>query len=130
MKRRLVSSVMSMAIAVGVFVANPWPVEASCSQAKVTVYENHGFNGDTLVVCFGANLNNLANVFNGCGAGGSWDNCISSAKFQEFAGTNTTVCLYSEPGYVSQIWKGTNNNDSVQWFFPPNDWTSSIKFGC
>lgn len=108
----------------------------SCSQAKLTVWENDNFSGDGLVVCF-VNLPDLSQVqffgTNGCAGGNSsnWDNCISSAKFEEFS-ANTTVCLYTLVNYNGLLWRGVNTGDTVNWHWwnGENDQASSIKFGC
>jgi hypothetical protein len=108
----------------------------SCSQAYVIIWENTGYNGDGLQICYGTNISNLANVPVLTGdhkcdpnPNGNWDNCTSAVQFSE-SSVNTTVCLYSEVNYIGQFWKGTNNGDHNSWIFPPNDWATSVKFGC
>jgi len=108
----------------------------SCSQAYVIIWENTGYNGDGLEICYGTNISNLATISDLTGdhkcdpnPNGNWDNCTSAVQFSE-SSVNTTVCLYSEVNYISQIWKGVNSGDQQNWIFPPNDWASSVKFGC
>lgn len=123
--------------------ASPSPVAASCSQAYVDLSEDvtiFGGNGDTLRVCFGTNIANLATVtvqtgdhycFPNSGSNHTWNDCISWARFTEQGGFNTTVCLYSEINYINQIWKGSNNGDTGPFWGPPaNDAATSVKFGC
>jgi peptidase inhibitor family I36 len=92
----------------------------SCSQAWVNIWEHYGFNGRGLHICYGVSIPNLATY--------GFNNITSSAQFDEIT-VNTTVCLYSEINYIGEIWKATSDA-SVQWIFPPNDWASSVKFGC
>ena len=92
----------------------------SCSQAYVDIWQHYGFNGNGLRICYGTNIPNLATY--------GFDNITSSAVFNEIT-ANTTVCLYSEINYIGEIWKATSDA-SVQWILPPNDWASSVKFGC
>lgn len=35
----------------------------------------------------------------------------------------------SELNYIGQVWKATSNADE-HWILLPNDWTTSVKFGC
>jgi hypothetical protein len=116
--------------------AAPAPAEATCAQARVVLWENHGYNGDGLVVCFAFNIPNLANIAHtqpGICEGGvgfdDWDNCVSSVQFFEID-VNTTVCLYNGTNYIGLIWKGINDFDSAQWLLFPNDSASSLRFGC
>lgn len=94
----------------------------SCSEAYVEIWEHSWFNGRGLRICYGSNIPNLATY--------NFDNITSSATFNELS-RNTSVCLYSEIGYIGEIWKATSDQ-SVQWWgpVPPNDWATSVKFGC
>lgn len=112
-----------------------------CDHAKLTVWEDWYFGGDGLVICYGANISNLANVphtqagtCNGYLNADHWGDCISSGKFREFA-TNTTVCLYRDTNYGYLLLRLTSDGQSFNAAFqddfnPFNDRISSIRWDC
>ena len=100
------------------------PVEASsCLDAQVNVWENTGFNGHGLAICYNEAIPNFASLsFPG---GGNWDNKISSAQFDEKA-VNTRACLYDDINYAAIDWS-PNSDASIQWFFG-GDQVSSFRY--
>lgn len=114
-----ISLIIAVAAAPATIQAGRFGVQ-SCSQAYVIIWEHYGYNGRGLQICYGTNIPDLG-VY-------GFDNITSAAQFRELS-LNTSVCLYSELNYIGQVWKATSNADE-HWIFPPNDWTTSVKFGC
>lgn len=98
------------------------PTAASCSQARVVLWTNHGFNGNGLQVCYPTNIPNLGTY--------GFDNNVSSVQF-----------YHSTPCISVTLWYGYNYTGGNQWFrtngqtaqyltTPPNDSFSSLSWSC
>ncbi len=136
MKRRLATIFASLMLALswtGVAAAGNFhtlggdSVLDNCDLAKITLWENTGYNGNGLAICYGFNVPDLATY--------GFNNITSSAVYVK--GTVTTnACLYDLINYNQTnpfAWKEQygSDNESHQYFLG-GDRASSVKWlsGC
>lgn len=112
------------------------PASASCSQAKLLLYEDVGLEGDLLTICYPTNVNNLASIGHPYAGlckpkiigSDNWNDCISSYEFIETS-VDTAVCMYVSAGYDGSRIKVLSNHSANLSGTSFNDAISSIKWG-
>lgn len=128
MNRRKIAVMVSLALLAGASLAGPAPAAASCSQAKVTLYTDSGFNGDSLTICFGGDYSGVTSL-------PAWiDNKTSSVRFTNYMPYWYAVCLYDGTSYTGskllRLEAISGSTASYQWYGWDwqNDKASSARF--
>lgn len=113
---------------------------ASCGQAYIDLWEDPGYSGDGIRVCYPNNIPDLRNIAHtqaGICHGDifkfddNWNDCISSVTFNE-GSLNTSVCLYDGFNYhLENVSIRFTADASVSWNtgYYENS-TSSLKWDC
>lgn len=132
--RRILTTILSLTLALGVFVATPRGVDAACAPGVpgVELYEWNNLSGDSRLFCGSvSDLRNYTHTQPGFCEGefeNLWNNCANS--FRVWMNASTCIRFYNGANYAFdfETVKGPASGTGYQFGILDRDIASSFKF--
>lgn len=123
MRKRILTLLTAFTFATSLFVGNladPNIASATCTDARIVLYRDQGFQGGSHVICYPNDAIDL-NWYN-------FDNVTSSLKY--FETINVRACVYKGLYYTGETLGFVSNGQTASWNWWDswNDRISSVKW--